>query len=76
MMIHNGVNCVNKPRRMGKNVMEWDECDANNSVQWLLMIRVLVHKSMTQKNKEQKNERCERWMNRYSRFVRHVVNTD
>ena len=59
-MIHNGVNCVNKPRRMGKNVMEWDECDANNSVQWLLMIRVLVHKSMTQKNKEQKNERCER----------------
>jgi len=45
---------------MGKNVMEWDECDANNSVQWLLMIRVLVHKSMTQKNKEQKNERCER----------------
>ena len=59
-MIHNGVNCVNKPRRMDENVMESDECDANNSVQWLLMIRVLVHKSMTQKNKEQKNERCER----------------
>jgi len=53
-----------------------DECDANNSVQWLLMIHVLVHKSMTKKTKEQKNERCERWMNRYSRFVSHVVNTD